>query len=544
MADPLAVNPYTGTMSIFPAPSPYEEREEEKKTVRSGGGEISRQTREQTAALGTATGLAEQKTGLAEMQAEQDKAKVGVDVDYQQELGAAAQSQSSHLNTAIARSQDIIDKARSRAVEEQERLAKMPTPALFADRTSGEKLMLGIGLALAAFGKATSNAAMIRAGLKPDSSDPVRDIIEMDLGRQREAIAKQKDTVIQARTGISDAFEARKTALNDVSLKGIAAYKAAEATMRARLANLGYSQADIDKHAAIIKAKEEVAKLQADYAKNTKDVIERTQTTTTSGTETVKRDQSKTGRQPGTEDKTKSVNYNLFKTHGEWLRDNMGNLSQEDRAAVSRVLSSDEFFDKKIGLKSLYSAFGLDTEQGVSPLAKEFISRAREAADAKGRIKSGGAVNTPEEHRFIGGVTPRVSDVDDDIKMRQSIIDDDIRVMSPLDLGNTPGRDGSPIGTTPPPATRTEEEVPRTPSVTRGAVEKDSPEDVNSDKPLPEDDDAEELPEATKVSGKGGPVATKADKRSQAVEYVKRNPDAPVAKILRKKLKIRDEELE
>lgn len=87
---------------------------------------------------------------------------------------------------------------------------------------------------------------MIRIGKDPGSMSTARDIIERDLEGQREAVARAKDSLLQARTGLQDVDAARKAMLDDIDLKGAAMAQKGAALLRANLAARGVPQAQID----------------------------------------------------------------------------------------------------------------------------------------------------------------------------------------------------------------------------------------------------------------------------------------------------------
>lgn len=423
----------------FPAPPAYENRvsttgpttgqdttdktlSEEQKATLAAGADIGAQEIAAT----------QQKRDLADKTARTEQQNV----ELQQFVGEARENMLTGPEAKAAKG--YVDWARNHVREESDRYAKAPAPALFADRQGWSSVRLAVGMALAGLGDGMMAAAAIRAGHAPTNRNTVGQIIETDLNRQRAAIEKLKDNVVIARTGLTEANEARQALLADIDLKGKRMYQQAELLMRGRLAGLKLDQAAIDQTKEILDIKQRINDKEMDVVKGHSRTVQNRWDSAKTTTENINRIPGTGGAGGGVEAAKGSVNYNLFKEHGQWLRDNLPNLSEKDRKDVGEIFKSAQFYDKNTSVTALMATLGIDRERGMSSAAKEFIARAREAADAKGRIKSGGAINLGEEQRFISGVTPEVSDGAKDISMRQALIDTDIRVMSPLDKGATP----------------------------------------------------------------------------------------------------------
>lgn len=440
----------------FPGPAPYEHR---TTTVGATTGQDTTEevvTPRQEAAQVALEHQTEDEVALARRKQAQAEKVAGAELQNVEAAQFVEQGlEALRTGPEAQKARDYIDMARARLRSEQDRLDKMPAPALFADRDAWGKVRLGIGFALAGLGDGMMAAAAIRAGHAPMRATTAQTIIENDLNRQREAINRQRDRIVMARAGVDDAKEARNILLADVELKGKAMYKQLELLQRARLASLKLDQPSIDATKEILDAnraqKEQEAKFADAHGKNVKSRWDSAKTTV----EDINRTPAATTGKGGVEAEKNSVNYNLFKEHGTWLRDALPTLTEKDQQDIGRVFGSAQFFDKNTSAEALMTLVGADKEMGMSPQAKAFIAHAREAADAKGRIKSGGAVNIPEEKRFVGGLLAPPSDRGNpkNLAMRQGIIDTDIRVMSTLDRGGTPpaaGVPGKPNGANPP----------------------------------------------------------------------------------------------
>jgi hypothetical protein len=107
------------------------------------------------------------------------------------------------------------------------------------------KVAAGIAIAFGALG-----AAVRSAGRSPGAQNEVLNQIQKDIQnhteKQKFEIGKMRDQVAMARTGMSDATEAKKALLSDVNAKESAALTSIEAEVRQRLAKQGVPAAQID----------------------------------------------------------------------------------------------------------------------------------------------------------------------------------------------------------------------------------------------------------------------------------------------------------
>lgn len=128
----------------------------------------------------------------------------------------------------------------------------VPSPRLFADGSTAENVLRGVGLALAGLGDGIRDASAARQGRGPGPSTFFR-LIDMDLQRQREHIGKLKDNVLMARTGAQDAQTARGIALAEIDAKGAGIMKRLEGVAKARLGQLnrGALAGDVEQNAVL-----------------------------------------------------------------------------------------------------------------------------------------------------------------------------------------------------------------------------------------------------------------------------------------------------
>ena len=166
----------------------------------------------------------------------------------------AAEEQERARLEAMEKSHATIDEWKTRLDSAREQYDKQPFPALFADQESGKRAMLGIGLAVAAFASATAARANAMLGGQGRGPDYVGDIIDADIARQKDKIKGLSDRVVMAKTGLGEAHEARRIMLAEVDAKGLAMAERAKRLAESNLLSQGLSKADVEKHAAYIAA--------------------------------------------------------------------------------------------------------------------------------------------------------------------------------------------------------------------------------------------------------------------------------------------------
>lgn len=216
-------------------------------------------------------------------------------------LFAADAAEQLRTGPAAQKAAEYVTWARKHTRDEENRLAKMPAPALFADREGWGSVRLAVGMGLAGLGDGMMAAAMIRAGHAPSGRSTVSEIIDRDIARQRAAIDKQKDNVLIARTGIADAEEARRAVMADLDLKAKHMYKQAELLTRSRLAALKLDQATIDQTKEVLDLKRKQADHDAAYVANHSTTVTNRYDSAKTTTETINRvpSASQEGKVPG-----------------------------------------------------------------------------------------------------------------------------------------------------------------------------------------------------------------------------------------------------
>jgi len=228
-------------------PPPPEEviRDETSRTKNTGGGtERVQETPERIAARESIADLGDAASAALEQKKEHDVAAADLDEQYKGEQVRLFEEQQAAREKALHDTQPIIDEWRTRLRDSMAKYDAAPAPKLFADRTTGQKIVGAIGIALAGLSDAIGNAAMVRVGQAP-KFNVVDQLIESDLNRQREAIKRLDDRVVSAKTGLADAQQARAQLLAEVDQRGAVAFKRAELVAARRLSALGKSQAEV-----------------------------------------------------------------------------------------------------------------------------------------------------------------------------------------------------------------------------------------------------------------------------------------------------------
>lgn len=413
----------------FPGPPVYEQRSTVTGPTTGTDTTTKPVTPREEAAQGELATRTTEEIAFTERKRAQDAKAAGVEQQNIELQQFAEQAQENLRNGPEAQAaRKYVDWARQRTRDEEDRLSKMPAPALFADREGWGKVRLAVGLGFAGLGDGMINAAAIRVGHAPTNRNTVGSIIEMDLDRQRAAIEKQRDSVVQARTGLKDADEARRALLAEVELRGKHMFRQAELLTRSRLAALKLDQAAIDQTKEILDLKRAGAEKESafasahgtsvqnrfDYAKVTNETINRTPSATGGG---------------GIEADKAGAQFALFKDHAEKVASVMPTLSPDEVKQLNRVMSSEAFLEGKGTVNSvIQGVLGVDAETGASLKVKSYLEDVRRGAAALGRMDSGAAIGTVENIRFIRAQMPNNSDDKAALEMRAGNIMGDVKI--------------------------------------------------------------------------------------------------------------------
>lgn len=192
------------------------------------------------------------QTLLSDQERAQRQREVDAGADIAKQQADQAASVEKQRQAALDASQKSIDEHRQRIEAAQAKLDATPSPKFFQDGETWHNAMRAAGAGLAGVGDALVTGAALRAGHGPPSIDTVSTIIERDLNSQRERIARLKDNVVMAHTGLADANQARQQMLSDVDLKAASAYDRLAKIGAARLAALKQSTPDIEQNKEIL----------------------------------------------------------------------------------------------------------------------------------------------------------------------------------------------------------------------------------------------------------------------------------------------------
>lgn len=254
-----APNPLTGLSLFPPAPARVDVSGFDLTRTKTGdtresaepGPEMLAATQQRRDALTDTLAVADKKFGYdaatAGIKAEEANQGVGV-LDTVAKGKAAAEKQYA----------PDIELLSGEVKKAHQQFQAYESPALFANRTSWEKVLLGVGLAMGAFGGVLEKRAARRMGVQ-SSIDPVGDIIRMDLDRQRATLGKLSDNELRAKSGLKDRRDALAVELAKVEARGSEMYKRVAAVATARLQALGVDAAGIERDTTVAKARQDAA---------------------------------------------------------------------------------------------------------------------------------------------------------------------------------------------------------------------------------------------------------------------------------------------
>lgn len=198
----------------------------------------------------------------------QKERELAIQTDIARRSELAGEGFGNETEKAYSETQKMIDEQRARASVAQQRLDAQPPASYFHEGDTWGNVLRGFGLALGAVGDAKIVNAAVRTGHAPPTLDTVGSIVSADLEKQKARVAELKDRVVMARTGIDDAFKARQQMMQDIELRGAAAYSQLERIGRARLAAMGEAQPAIDQHQAILALREKRDEHHAKYVES------------------------------------------------------------------------------------------------------------------------------------------------------------------------------------------------------------------------------------------------------------------------------------
>lgn len=233
-----------------------------ERHVTTPGDEYGQLSTEQTANFNDRSALEKQQAETTERERKQQAEVDRIDSEHKRNAGDALNAIEDEKARRDVELHKNIGEWQNRLEGAYQKAQAAPSPALFADAKTGELAKRGFGLLMAGIGDALTAYGAAKTG-RGVATHAFADVVDYDLNRQREKIAKLKDNEVIARTGVKDAQEARKVAMAELDAKGAGFMKRLEAIASTRLAALKESdQGFIPAQKALAAAKEERLKYQ------------------------------------------------------------------------------------------------------------------------------------------------------------------------------------------------------------------------------------------------------------------------------------------
>ena len=483
--------------------------------------------------------------------------------------------QEAERNAAYQKTQDDITQWSTRLKEARDKYDNAPTPQLFHDGDTYGNVMkaLAVGLSGAADAMRARISVMTGRDQGPSAVDA---IINGDLDRQREKIKMMKDKAVMAEAGLNDAQEARKLLLAEVDARGAMAFKRVVAIGKANLEAQGKGQADIEANDLIAKARKEELEAQG------RAVNDMTQKIVKQGKDiTITENENKESKNPN----TTPTHINDILTGEALPVDPTATDSRQHNAATADLAPINTFLDTSTKLiraaeaegparsSLLTRVFGGDQTQSgreatVVRLRSAYAKAKGESIGEGNRKELEQAIPSPPSAQAPQGMwdawRTKIDSVQEEmVQLRKEKLANagvPLEVIARASDQGRWGRGGGQHGAVPSPSTApVGQSTPPAPS----SAAKDSPEDVNSQAPLPEDPNAQSIddfqpkapPKRQGVAGlKAVPTPTPAqsaapvanpvdDLRARTIRKLKANPNLPGAKVVMKQLGITDEDL-
>lgn len=248
----------------------------------------------------------------SERDRDQGKEKLRIDAVTQQTLADELGRQETQRAEAFEKTQENITAWTTHLAAAREKYEAAPTPSLFGDKTTGQQALFGLGMIFSAFGDAARDKASILTGRGPSDQSSLNDLIHMDLQRQRENIKGLSDKMVMAKTGLNDANQARQLALAEVDVRGGQAFKRLAQIGKARLTNQGVKDEDIKHDARIVGLESEFIKQKDGVgARLTQQVVKSGADVTTTNRDATNKDSKPSAAQ------LELSNTDLFNKNGE-----------------------------------------------------------------------------------------------------------------------------------------------------------------------------------------------------------------------------------
>lgn len=425
----------------MPPQQPQEHRPMPGRIVRDGPHEVGRSTQtttERTRIDPEARRAFEERQRLVS-----DEAKIAEDAAASRVRAAQAEAAAAERAAQIAAQRE--ERAESARVEGDSRIAAATAERdaairewrennelkdYFSSRTELQRAMIGVGLALGAFGAALT-------GTRNYAADILDGAIERDFARQRSVIDARAKAIQMATGKIDEANQWRDAALVDAENRAIAARERAAADLEARLKAQGTSDEEIAKNAAIValrtRAAEEREKFFGQQNATIRSTVQRQFATpivadgsaATAG-EASPRDQyvsERTGK-PASPDESRDDGYATRMTNQLKIIKQAGGMSPEGAQTVSRFLRWQHALPKFAQAAS-ESVFG-ELAERLSPRDRAVLNAVSEFTRARLRRESGAAITAAEMDDYMRAATRRPGETDADVAAKMQSLRDSI----------------------------------------------------------------------------------------------------------------------
>jgi hypothetical protein len=249
-------SPGGGTTINFPGPPAFEQH------VTTHGLEYGTLSPEQQQNFNERGDLERQQADTIERQRQQQNQFDTIDRQHKEQAAQAMQAIEDEKARQDVKLQENIAAHQNRLEQAYKEGREQPSAALFADAKTGERAKKSFGLMMAGLGDALAAYGAARTG-RGAPTNSFGEIVDYDLQRQRDKIAKLKDNVLMAQTGVKDATQAREIAMAALDAKGAGFMKRLESFAEARMAAAKEGDQNwINAQKALTAAKEERLKYQ------------------------------------------------------------------------------------------------------------------------------------------------------------------------------------------------------------------------------------------------------------------------------------------
>lgn len=412
---------------------------------------------------------------------------------------------------------------------------RAPTPSLFGGgRSTWENVQRAFGAALMGIGDAAANAIAVQQGRAP-SSNTFREVINQDFQLQRERIERLDDKVAMARTGLKDAEAAREQMLAQVDARAAATYKRLEALGRARLSAMKLGKVDIDGNAAILEARKEEQEARARaIAGLTKKIQGPTEQITDRRTAEAKpptpgaEDVSNANRLQNDITKLERTIEMIEKNPDAWneYRANDESWRRTEAGSKNKLVGTVRAVGQIAGLADIAPEQGL--KGGEAKVIHQGMAQTKTGI-AKGY---GGVITEPDRQAADSELASLNNSAKEQAASLRKVLD---LYRKNLEAYQT-NRGVRLPGAAMPAAT------PARANPAGAPVAPGSPEDVNSEAPLPEDPNAASI-DSLQPGAKPAAAVPTESKRDQIIRLLRARPGDMRLNALAKKYKITDEDL-